>query len=636
MIVKPSELMKYTTEDLKKLDSSYYNGESLIPDSEYDRIREEVRSDNPNDPYFNSIGASPSGHLSQVDLIMHMGSQQKVTTQEEIKNWYENSVKNGEVLLMEKLDGSSVEILYENGRLKRVSTRGDGSKGSDITENARRWKNLPGAIPRFDRFVVRGEALLPISVWKEEFEGTANPRNASNGTIMRKDGGKNEHITVVAFDCDSEDKDTLPDAMDARLLALHDLGFDTVPCMVCQNIGDLNSAYEMYRDKTRAMLDYEIDGLIISCQRKSDILSLGYKDGGSRPRGQAAWKFPPEKGTTKVVAIHLTMGHTGAIIPTAELEPVKIGGVTVSNVLLNNFEFVRDLGVNIGDTVLIERAGDVIPYMSKVTEKGPNGGHFTHPDNCPFCNNPLSVDGRAVICTNEECEGKMFQVIKNWVNKLDIKHLGDTLLRTLYDLGMVDGIPDLYDLTVDSLKAVKVGNGILGKSMAEKVMTEINKTREVPCDLFMGSVSVKFLGRSMAGHIGLSHPAEYFSISKEDLASKENMGINKAEMMIESLKIRKEMIEKILSKISISQPKKVVVESSRFSGMAMVFTGVRPTKEEKEFFESNGGIIRDSVSKNATHLIQKSVESESSKSKKARDLGLKVIGYQEFSQLLKN
>ena len=628
--------MKHTIEDLKKLDEAYYNGESLIPDSEYDRIREEVKADNPNDPYFSKVGATPSGHLSQVDLIMHMGSQQKVTTQEEIKRWYEDSVKEGEVLLMEKLDGSSVEILYENGRLKRVATRGDGSKGSDITENARRWKNLPKAIPRFDRFVVRGEAMLPISVWKEEFKGTANPRNAANGTIMRKDGEKNEHITVVVFDCDSEDKSTMPDAMDARLLALHDLGFDTVPCMVCRNIGDLNSAYAMYRDNTRAMLDYEIDGLILSCQYKSEIESLGYKDGGSRPRGQAAWKFPPEKGVTKVVAIHLTMGHTGAIIPTAELEPVKIGGVTVSNVLLNNFEFVRDLGVNIGDIVLIERAGDVIPYMSKVTEKGPNPGHFSHPDKCPFCEGPLSIEGRAVICTNEECEGKTFQVIKNWVRKLDIKHIGDTILQALYDLEMVASIPDLYDLTVDSLKAVKVGNGILGKSMAEKIMAEIDKTREIPCDLFMGSVSVKFLGRSMAGHIGLSHPNEYFSISEEDLASKENMGVNKAAMMIESLKVRREMIERIMSKVAIVQPKKVVVESSKFSGMAVVFTGVRPTNEEKEFFESNGGVIKDSVSKNATHLIQKSAESESSKSKKARDLGLKVIGYQEFVQLLKN
>jgi DNA ligase (NAD+) len=626
---------KYTIEDLKNFDSAYYNGEALIPDSTYDAIREELRQENPDHPYFNSVGAVPTdlpAHLSQVKLHIHMGSQQKVSTVDEIRRWYEGSVVSGEILVMEKLDGSSVELTYDNGVLQRAATRGDGTIGTDITSNARRWKNIPVEIPVKDRLIVRVEAMLLIEDWKKNFPGTANPRNAANGTIMRKSGENNEHIVAIAFDCDC-DTNLLPDRMDARLLLLQDLGFEVVPLMVCQNIGDLNSIYSIYRDKTRATLGYEIDGLILSCVNKSTIVDLGYRDGGSRPRGQAAIKFPSEKGETTVKAIHLTIGHTGALIPTAELEPVKIGGVTVSNVLLNNQQFIHDLGVNIGDKVLIERAGDVIPYMSKVLEKN-SEEPFQYPLHCPFCEKPLVKDGRAVLCVNDECEGKSFQVIKNWIKKLDIKHLGEGLLKVLYDTKVVQEIPDLYDLTVDSLKDLNVGNGVLGKSMAEKVMKEINKTREIPVDLLMGSVSIKFLGRSMAGHIGLSSPQEYFTIGLEELASKENMGVNKAAMMLESIEVRKPLIERILQKVKVSKPQVVEVSGDKFSGMAVVFTGVRPSKEEQARFESNGGVVKDSVSKNATHLVQKSADSESSKSKKAKELGLKVISLQDFLNIL--
>jgi DNA ligase (NAD+) len=621
-------MTKYTIDDLKDFDCAYYNGESVIQDSVYDAIREEVRMENPNHPYFNSVGASSPSHLSQVKLHTHMGSQQKVNTADEIRRWYESSIITGDILVMEKLDGSSVELTYENGVLQRVATRGDGTTGTDITNNARRWKNIPLRIPVKDRLIIRGEAMLLVEAWKNNFPGTANPRNAANGTIMRKSGENNEHIMVTAFDCDC-DTNLLPDRIDARLLLLQDLGFDVVPCMICQNISDLNSVYAIYRDKTRSSLEYEIDGLILSCIDKSTIVKLGYRDGGSRPRGQAAIKFPPEKGETTVKAIHLTIGHTGALIPTAELEPVRVGGITVSNVLLNNQQFIRDLGVDVGDKVLIERAGDVIPYMSKVVEKQ-STSYFQYPSHCPYCGESLAEDGRAILCVNSECEGKSFQVIKNWVRKLDIKHLGESLLRVLYDTKMVQEIPDLYDLNVDSIKGLNVGNGALGKSMAEKVMKEIDKTREIPISLFMGSVSIKFLGRSMADHIGLHTPEEYFSISAEGLSKKDNMGVNKANMMKESIEIRKPLIERILQKVKISKHQVAETSGDKFSGMVVIFTGVRLSKEDQALFETNGGVIKDSVSKNATHLVQKLEDSESSKSKKAKSLGLKVISLQDF------
>jgi DNA ligase (NAD+) len=272
--------------------------------------------------------------------------------------------------------------------------------------------------------------------------------------------------------------------------------------------------------------------------------------------------------------------------------------------------------------------------MSEVLEKN-SEGHFQYPLHCPFCEKSLIKDGRAVLCVNDECDGRAFQLIKNWVNKLDIKHFGEGLLRTLYDTKVIQEIPDIYDLTADSLKDVSSGNGVLGKSMADKIMAEIDKTREIPVDLLMGSVSIKFLGRSMANHIGLSSPEEYFSASTSYLASRDNMGINKAEMMKTSINARKQLIEKILQKVKVTEPKVTTIAGDKFSQVVAVFTGVRLSKEDQELFESNGGVVKDSVSKNATHLVQKSADSESSKSKKAKELGLKVISLQDFLDMIR-
>lgn len=632
--------MTKTIDTLKALDAAYFNGEATVPDSVYDQLKDEVKALFPNDPYFTTVGAAPASHLDPVPLNMHMGSQQKILF-EDLQGWCEEVATGDSVLVMEKLDGSSVEATYLDGKLVRVATRGDGITGSDITRNAALWKGLPKSIASSDgsapsgMFVVRGEALMDIDVWKENFPEDSNPRNTANGIVMRKsdEEGDNSKIRMIAFDCSHQ---SAPDRIDSMLLMLSDYGFDVVPCMVARNLGEVVGAFRLYEAKARAALPYEIDGLILSVPTRSRIAELGYKDGGTRPRGQAALKFKAASGVTTVKAITLTIGHTGAIIPTAELEPVAVGGVVISNVLLNNQEFIRDLGVNVGDRVVVERAGDVIPYLRSVVEKI-GDGYFRYPSDCPFCGSLLASQGRAIVCVNKQCHGRSFQMVKNWVKKLEIKQLGETLLRSLYDSGKVRTIPDLYRISIDDLATAKSGNGVLGRSLASRVMQEIDRTRMVDTNTFMGSVSVTFLGRSMAAHIGLAHPLDYFKIPLGELATKENMGVNKASMMLDSLMERQQLITELLSVVVIKEQLggKEPVTGGRLSGMAAVFTGVRPTKEERELFESLGGVIKDSVSKNATHLIQKSSSSESSKTAKARSLGLTILGYDDFLNLLK-
>ena len=634
-------------EGLRRFDEAYYNGEALIPDPDYDRMRDEAREAFPNHPYWNTVGATAAGHLDKVPLTVHMGSQNKAHEEKDIIDWmHKHGIRS--VLMMDKADGSSVELTYRGGKLIQAVTRGDGKEGSLITNNALKWNNLPHTIKHTGTVVVRGEAILTKSAWKQPcFSDTANPRNAGNGTVMRKSGQNNEHIKFLAFNfeiLDDHGQVTPPEpgtTLKHKLDSLNDLGFETVEYHWAGKIDDVLELRKAWVEG-RNDLDYEIDGIVLSENDVATLEALGYSDGGTRPKGQIAWKFEAEQAITTVTSITITMGHTGAIIPTAKLEPVGIGGVTVSNVLLNNFKFIADLNLNIGDKVLVSRAGDVIPYIERVVEKNSEGPYLA-PEVCPICGAPLVTEGKVTRCPNEECEGRAFQKLRNWVNKLDIKHLGDTLLEALYNNYGIGSIVQLYgfcgpDGTAQRawLSEVVIGNsGRLGEKMASKVTAEIEKTRRIPVDLLMGSLGIKFLGRSMAQHIGFDTVDQWLNATVEELATKDNMGINKAREMKASIDMTAPVIKSLIGVLTILPcSKQKPAADGKLTGTVICLTGVRMTADEKERFAALGGVEKSSVGKGLTHLVQKSADSESSKTQKARDLGCKIIGIDEFRAML--
>lgn len=347
------------TEALNKADSAYYNtGKALMSDADYDKLKDKLRKLDPNNAVFTKVGAKVEAHRSEVKLLMHMGSQNKANTDEEFFKWYDKT--GGQVVISDKQDGSSMEIVYKDGKLNRVSSRGDGITGLDLTQNALLWSNLPKTININGQLIVRAEAYMNISVWKERFSDSANPRNCCNGLVSRKTDEEkdNQHVRIAAFDI-VHPTINFKTQLD-KFNTIRELGFDTVRYFVASTVLQIKAIRTEYIE-SRSKLDYEIDGMVVSFNDLEVQERLGYSDGGTRPNGMVAWKLETSKGITKIINMTISMGSAGQIVPTAQVEPSFIGGVTISNVLLNNFDYIKELGVNIGSRVLIQRSGDVIP-----------------------------------------------------------------------------------------------------------------------------------------------------------------------------------------------------------------------------------------------------------------------------------
>ena len=635
---------------LDKADNAYYNsGKALMSDADYDKLKDKLSKLSPGNPRLSKVGAKVEAHRSEVKLLMHMGSQNKASNDEEFFKWYNKT--GGEVIVSDKQDGSSMEIVYENGKLSRVSSRGDGSTGLDLTQNAILWSNLPQTVKVNGRLIVRTEAYMNISTWKERFSDSANPRNCANGLVSRKTDEEkdNQYIKVAAFDI-VHPTDKYNTQLD-KFNALLKLGFDTVRYYIASTIGQIKSIRTDYI-KERGGLDFEIDGMVVSYNDLEVQDRLGYSDGGTRPLGQIAWKFDSSRAVTKVAGMTITMGSQGQIVPTAILEPMYCGGIIISNSLLNNFDFIKDLDINIGDEIEVERAGDVTPYITKVVKKNSVGPYPT-PTHCFICGGELvetknadGKKGRAIICVNDSCPGKKVELIRNWIKKTNIKYIGDEVLDafTTSPQASIDGvnplvnsISDLYKLTIDQIKDINIGNGILGKSNATKIIMEIEKTKVMDLDLFIGSLGIKFLGRSMAKHIGYATAAEYISATVDDLATKDNMGPNKARDMKASIFVFKNIIEELQTYVKINnQVKKSVNTNGKHANVSMCFTGIRPTDAERDQMEKVGIVEKSSVSRGLTYLVQKSKDSTSGKTEKALSYGTKILGYSEFQEMIKD
>lgn len=619
---------------LNKSDEAYYNsGKALMSDVDYDKLKDKLRKLDPNNKYFLKVGAKVEAHRSEVKLLMHMGSQNKASNDEEFFKWYDSN--NGAVTISDKQDGSSMEIIYENGKLSRVASRGDGSTGLDLTQNALLWSNLPKTVNVSGQLIVRAEAYMKISVWKERFSDSPNPRNCANGIVSRKTDEEkdNQYIVIAAFDI-VHPTVSFKTQHEKFYVLEKEFGFDVVRNFPCKDVEQIKACRKFYIDG-RSNLDYEIDGMVVAYDDLEVQERLGYSDGGTRPNGMIAYKFNSSKAVTKVIGMTITLGSTGAVVPTAVLEPVYCGGVTISNVLLNNFDYINDLNVNVGDEVEIERAGDVIPHMNKVIKKN-SVGPYPRPTHCHVCGEPLKIDGRFTICVNDSCPGKKVELIRNWIKKTNIKYIGDEVLMALVEgqNAIVSKISDLYKLTVDQIKDINIGNGILGKSNATKIMMEIDKTRNMDVDIFIGSLGIKFLGRSMAKHIGYATPNDYISSTVEDLTSKDNMGPNKARDMKASIMVFKDIITELQTHVKVREVVKVN-STGKLALLSFCFTGVRPSDEEREIMAKGGAVEKSGVSKGLTYLVQKSQDSVSEKTKKALSYGTKILGYSEFQDLIK-
>jgi DNA ligase (NAD+) len=641
-----AELLQTT---LRAAANAYYNsGKTLMSDAEFDSKVAQLRELDPTNSFLSEIGAPPSQHLSKAKHKIPMGSLNNCSRDGDkanpsFKEWHEKA-GNREVCLMHKLDGSSVELIFEDGSLKQAITRGDGLTGEDITQNARKFKGIPSVFAGFSGSV-RGEALLLLKDFQDHFKDQANPRNAANGTVRRSDGTGSEHISFIAYDVLA---DGLNFETHEKKLKFLSHAFNVVWYRVLALTDDVLQIHQE-TGMTRDSLPYEIDGLVAIVDEVARFNNLGWRD--NRPKGGVAFKFQAMEATTKLLGIKLSIGHTGAIIPTADLAPVEIGGVTVTSALLNNYEEIERLGIALNDQVKVIRTGDVIPKIIGVAQPAADRKPIKAPTDCISCGSKLVKDGAHVFCRFDECDGKALRLIKTWITKRNILHLGDELLVELYEHHGVKEPQDLYGLTEEYLAKIPRGAGVVGGN-AKRIMAELEKSKQCPLNEFMGSLGVKFLGRRQAEIMigqGINSLEAFLTATTEQLKDLEGFSETKAAAMIEGIKKARYRVKALLDcgieVVEVAAPEPVQAASDKLSGKNFCFTGAieKVGSDGKRFtremmwgvVQENGGQVSEEVRKGVTtHLVQADKNSTSSKTKKANQYGVSIISEAEFWSIL--
>ena len=643
--------------ELSAASEAYYNtGTPVMSDAEFDAKKEELHKLNPDHPVLAEIGAPTSEHLEKVKHNIPMGSLNNANNGADFESWFEKTNTGmTSYVAMHKLDGSSVEIVYKKGKLVQGITRGDGIEGEDVTQNVRNFKNVPNDLTSEWSGSVRGEAMLLKADFEEYFSGSANPRNAANGTVRRSDGTGSEHLVFYAFDVGENGFDAHMD----KLAFLENLGFEVVSHELFSDGAISVSDHERkqgildYREaqiEVRESLPYEIDGVVVRVNDNDEFKALGERD--NRPKGAVAFKLNAVEATTTLEYVELSLGHTGAIIPTAKLKAVHLMGVTVTSALLNNFEEIERLGVAIGDEVKVIRAGDVIPKIIGVAQDGEDRQPIEVPTACIVCNSLLVKDGAHLFCRNDACEGKEEMRLKNWIKKRDIKYVGDSLREKLFNTNAVRSPHELYALTEEYLSGVPIGAGVVGGN-AKRIMAEIEKSKTATLSEFMGSLGVKFLGRRQAVHMiegGIDTLEKFTDLTIERALELDGFSTSKASQIVNGIQACLGEVHALREAgVEVTEPSQepepeVASGSGELAGKSFCFTGKieRVGEDGKRFTRSlmqdlvmqNGGSVMDKVRGGLTYLVQADPDSQSSKSKKAEKLGTEILSEAAFFEMV--
>jgi len=556
-----------------------------------------------------------------------------------------------------KLDGMSLALIYENGKLVRGVTRGDGTVGEDVTLNVRTVRSVPLSIPKEKLkasgipadFEVRGEMLMPIAAFKRmnderEEKGLslfANPRNATAGTVRQLDAGITAQRRLDYFPYMLlKDGRTYFDRHWKTLDALDAAGFKVNSSRKLAK--DFDEVWEFIeqQEARREKLPYEIDGIVIKVDRTSLQDELGYT--GKAPRWAIAYKYAARSGVTQIEDILVQVGRTGKLTPVAALKPVSIGGTTVSRATLHNMDEIERLGVKIGDWVEVERGGDVIPKVTRVVEdkQHPRGHKLFHmPEKCPVCGTRVvrsegEVDYR---CVNANCPAKLRETILHFASRgvMNIDGMGDALVNQLTDRGLVRNVADIYKLSKDNLLSLER----MGDKSAQNVLDEIEASKKLPLERVIYGLGIRMVGERTAQFL-----AEHFGsmdalvdASEEELQNVTEVGPRIANSIVEFFREpnNRKLIDRLrVSGLTFTGKKKQ--RGIKLAGKIFVLTGTltRPRDLVKKTLEDAGGRVAGSVSKKTDYVVAGA--DAGSKLEKATELGVRVISEKDMDQLLQN
>ena len=652
-------LAKERAEELSRL-LKYHNKKYYIDDApeiedfEYDKMLRELENLEKEYPQLlkedsptQTVGGAANRLFTEVVHSVKMESLQDVFNFEELKTFGEKIDLNRTKFSVEpKIDGLSVSLEYKDGLFFRGSTRGDGVVGEDVTANLMQIKSIPKAIKFDGELEVRGEVYMPRASFlklleRQELMGEApakNPRNAAAGSLRQKNPKitKERELSIFIFNIQRVTGREFSSHIET-LDFLKSLGFNTLPFYTkCNNIEEVIAEINRIGDN-RGDLEFDIDGAVV----KVDNLSYREELGSTSkfPKWAVAFKYPPEEKETVLKEIEIGVGRTGALTPTAVFDTITLAGTSVSRATLHNEDFITTKGIGIGDTIVVRKAGDIIPEVLSVSKHCDGSEVYKMPHICPSCGAPVfREEGEAVIrCTNADCPAQLLRHLIHFTSRdaMDIEGLGPAVLEQLLNAGLISNIVDLYSLDYDAVESLER----TGKKSVENLKNAIEKSKSQDLSKLIFALGIRHIG-AKAGALMAEHFGDIDAIlnaTVEDFEAIEGFGSILAQSAAEffSLSDTKKMIESLKEKgLNMKSLKRV--EDSRFKGLTFVLTGTLPTlkrSEAGEIIESFGGKTSSSVSKKTDYVL--AGEEAGSKLTKAESLGIKIITEEEFLEMIK-
>jgi len=640
-----------------------------ISDAEFDRLMQQLKdleAEHPGlitgDSPTQRVGGKPREGFVKVPHSSPMLSLDNTYSEEELRAWERrvhelSGRKEIDYVCELKLDGMSLALIYEDGKLVRGITRGDGSVGEDVTLNVRTVRSVPLSIAKErlkragipEDFEVRGELLMPTAAFKKVNEAReskglatfANPRNFTAGTVRQLDANitaerRMDFFPYILLENGRTYFDRHWKTLDALLAA----GFKVNPNRRLLHAMEEVWVFIQEWEGKRESLPYEIDGIVIKVDRTALQDELGFT--GKAPRWAIAYKYAARAGITKLEDIRVQVGRTGKLTPVAMLAPVLIGGTTVRNATLHNMDEIERLGVKIGDWVQVERGGDVIPKVTKVIddEQHPRPRdlkEFEMPDKCPVCGTRVvrtegEVDYR---CVNANCPAKLRETILHFASRgvMNIDGMGDALVTQLTERGLVNNVADIYKLTKDILLSLER----MGDKSAQNILDEIEHSKQLPLERVIYGLGIRMVGERtaqfLAEHFGSMEELE--SASVEELQAVNEVGPRIAESIVEFFGIaaNRKLVERLREAgLTLTGHKKQ--RGTKLAGKTFVLTGTLAhfTRDEaKKMIEDAGGKVTGSVSKKTDYLVAGT--DAGSKLDKAKELGVKVVDENEMEKL---
>ena len=649
----------------------YVMNNPLLSDAEFDQLYAalvKLENENPNlitiDSPTQRVGPGITKQFRTVPHLVPMLSLENSYNADDLIEWNRKAKELSGLPFLNfcvepKFDGASISLVYENDMFVRGATRGDGVAGEDITLNLKQIKSIPlsAAFSSYgiQQVEIRGEVLINKENFRkfneqlaeQNLPPLANPRNAASGSLRMKDAklvGKRNleafiyHIAYVQY---NDNKKEIP-SHSKSLEMLWNLGFRSPvnEKMIFNKIDDVISFCAEYEAK-RDTLPYEIDGLVI----KVDELKMQDKLGMTthHPRWAIAYKFKARQSTSKLLQVEFQVGRTGSITPVAKIKPVPIGGVMVASISLHNEEFIREKDIRIGDSLLVERAGDVIPYIVKSFAEVRNGEEqqIVFPQNCPSCNASLIKTEEEAVwrCPNSHCAAQIVERMIHFTSKdaMDIRGLGDANIRKFYALGWLKEIPDIYHLPFDLMKSME---GFGAKSV-DNLKDAIDKSKTQPLYRLINALGIRFVGETTAKGLSqhIDHLLDLQKFDNESLQKLEDVGVKVAQSIFQYFNDEENiaMLKKLESAgLQLNSIKKQSAEGN-LTGKSFLFTGTlfkMKRSEAEEKVEANGGKILSGVSSKLDYLVVG--EDAGSKLEKAKKIAsIQILTEDEFIELVK-